>query len=307
MIKRLLCETAIRIRVIGLYITFVFVLASCSIQKNLLFQSPTSINPEAFEKTMMAAQSNYLIQKGDYIAISVFPNNGEQIIDQTGDFLTGTPQGSPSRSQGGTNQQQLTTNDNGNSLLNLPLIQNNSLPNSYLVEEDGAITLPRIGRLVVDSLTLRQATKLITARYEKYVVNPFVVMQYLNKRVFLMGALGDRVIALRNENMSLYEVLALAGGANSTNPTNSFSIQRDAKTRSIRIVRNYQTDPSVLIIDLTTIEGVSKLNTNIQPNDIIYVEPRRKIDREGLNDVSAILSPITSIVALIVAITAVSR
>lgn len=168
------------------------------------------------------------------------------------------------------------------------------------MEQDGTLTLPQVGKVAVSNKTLREASNLIAEQYATYMKEPYVVMQYLNKRVIIMGALGDRVISLRNENMSLYEVLALA--SSQSTGTKDISIQKEAKTSSIRIIRNYQTEPSVLIVDLTSIEGASKLNTNVQPNDIIYIEPRRKFDRESLSDVSAIVSPIASIIAIIIAV-----
>ncbi|MGB0523708.1 MAG: polysaccharide biosynthesis/export family protein [Flammeovirgaceae bacterium] len=288
---------------------FLFIFSSCTIKRNLLFQSPTSINPEVFEKTLMAAQKNYLVEKGDYLAISIFNVNGEKIIYETTDFPVENSADVLTPNQNAA-IPQLQGNIDGNSIINLPIMRSNAYPNSYLVEEDGTVTLPRIGKISVDQLTLRQASDLIAKRYESLIESPYVVMQYLNKRVILMGALGDKVITLRNENMSLYEVLALASGNNGVvggNARNMLSIQNDAKARSIRLVRNYQTDPSVLIIDLTTIEGISKLNTNIQPNDIIYIEPRRRFDRDSLNDISSVLSPIVSIVTLIVAVNALNR
>lgn len=42
-------------------------LSSCGIQKNILFQTPTSINPEAFNASVLKAEKNYVIQKGDYV------------------------------------------------------------------------------------------------------------------------------------------------------------------------------------------------------------------------------------------------
>lgn len=276
--------------------------SSCGIKSNLLFRTPTSIQPEAFS-TSLAQGNNYVIQKGDYLAISIFPNNGEQIIDQTQDFPVGQNP-TLSKGQGGNQQQQNLNNDNGNTQFNLPLRQNNDYPNSYLVNDAGEVNLPQIGKVTIDSLTLSIASELIASKYITYIKNPYVVVQYLNKRVIVMGALGEHVIALRNENMSLYEVIALASGGQSQGGTEVISLQQTVKTDAIRIIRNYKTSPSVLVIDLTTIEGIEQLKTNIQPNDIIYLEPRRKFDRDTISDIGAILSPIASIVTIIIAINA---
>ena len=288
---------------VSLTLLIAILLSSCgSLTQSLLFQTDESINADVFKSTLLKANQNYKIQKQDYLAISIFPNKGEQLVDPTNDFPMGEG-GSNLNSNGGVGGNQL--GDAPNSRLNLPITRNNLPPNSYLVNENGEVNLPKLGLVNLEGLKLYQADSLLTVKYASYVKDPYVITQYLNKRVVLMGALGERVVPLRNENVSLYEVLSLASG-NAANV--NLTIQRHTKANKIRLIRDYESGkPSVLVIDITTYEGMSQLNTNVQPNDIIYLEPRRKLDRESLSDISAILSPITSVIALFVAISALSR
>lgn len=88
--------------------------------------------------------------------------------------------------------------------------------------------------------------------------------------------------------MSLIEVIALAGGAN----------QGD-KMQNVTVLRGDLADPDVFKIDLTTITGMRQSIITIEPGDIIYVEPWRRVFYEGMSDIVPIMSFITSTIAFI--------
>ncbi|MCS6833426.1 MAG: polysaccharide export protein EpsE, partial [Flammeovirgaceae bacterium] len=136
--------------------------------------------------------------------------------------------------------------------------------------------------------TLPQADSVLAQAYSQYYEQPFVKSQYLNKRVVLLGALGDKLIPLRNENMNLLEILAISG-----------QFQQNARANNIRIIRGDLKNPEVQLVDLTTIEGMKKANLVLQPNDIIYVEPRRHLDKEFFANFTAAVSPFTTILSAI--------
>ena len=95
------------------------------------------------------------------------------------------------------------------------------------------------------------------------------------------------MISLLNENSSLVEVLAQAGG-----------IDLGAKAHNIRLIRGNLSDPEVYKIDLSTIEGLKASIITIKPGDIIYVEPWRRVWLEGLKDVAPIFSLVSSVLTL---------
>lgn len=163
-------------------------------------------------------------------------------------------------------------------------------PPVYLIQSDGTAELPIIGNVELGGLTLFQVNSFLTEKYKEYYRDPFVQTKYLNKRVIILGGTEGKVIPLENEGMNLLEVLALAGG-----------IDNDSRGNNIRLIRGDLNNPQVQVIDLTTIEGMTRANLEIQPNDIIYIEPIRRPLTEGLRDVVPILSLLTSVLALVVA------
>lgn len=157
----------------------------------------------------------------------------------------------------------------------------------YLVEQDGQVKLPTIGRVKLSGMTLREAEMELEKMYSDYYIKPFVLLSVANKRVIVFpGSPGDaKVIKLENNNTTLIEALALAGG-----------ISEIGKAKRIKIIRRNLPEPQVYLIDLSTIEGIKQADLILQANDIIYVEPTKfsRISREILRDVATILSLITS-------------
>ena len=89
-------------------------------------------------------------------------------------------------------------------------------------------------------------------------------------------------------NTTLIEALALVGG-----------ITGNSRANRVKLIRNNKGNQEVYLIDLSTIEGLNNANTILQSNDIIYVEPNPNYAREILQDISPILSVITSFTSLL--------
>ncbi len=99
-----------------------------------------------------------------------------------------------------------------------------------------------------------------------------------------------------NDNMNLIEVLAEVGG-----------ITEAGKAQNIRLIRGDLSNPSVQIIDMSTIEGMRKASLQVEPNDIVYIEPVRRVFFEALRDVGPILSALTSVATIYLVISRATR
>ena len=97
------------------FFCLLIIFQSCAnLKQNILFQSETDINQSAFEEAFNEANKNYTIEKFDNIAISVFTNNGEILVDPNREFQIGNSQNSGSQSNN-SNQQNIQQFDNINS------------------------------------------------------------------------------------------------------------------------------------------------------------------------------------------------
>jgi len=91
-------------------------------------------------------------------------------------------------------------------------------------------------------------------------------------------------LTLVNDNTSLLEALALAGG-----------IQQTGKAFRIKLIRGGLTNPQIYLVDLSTIDAMKSGDIVLQANDIIYVEPVRNTSQGVLAQISPIVGIITAL------------
>ena len=163
----------------------------------------------------------------------------------------------------------------------------------YLVEFDGYCNLPILGRTKISDLTIREAELLLEEKYAELYIDPFVLLNITNRRVTIFpGSDGSgKVITLQNNNTTLIEALALAGG-----------ISDNGKAYRIKLIRGNLKDPEVYLIDLSKIEGLKYADIILQANDIIYIEPIGVTTRQIISEIAPIISVITSLITLVVVI-----
>jgi polysaccharide export outer membrane protein len=173
------------------------ILASCaSYRQNVLFQ----VSPGEAHQLQSEAEASYRIQSNDHVALEVYTNNGESIIDP--------------------NRESFQNGNGSNATDASPAAL------EYVVDINGNVRLPLVGEVSVSGLTLKEAEEALQKRYEHYYEQPYVVLKFTNKRAIVLGAPGGQVIPLANENMKLTEVLALAKGV----PT-------EGRANNIRVIR----------------------------------------------------------------------
>ncbi len=162
----------------------------------------------------------------------------------------------------------------------------------YLVEHDGMVKLPIIGRIELAGMTVRQAELYLVERYRNYYNDPFILLNVLNRRVIVFP--GDdasaRVINLVNNNTTLIEAIAMAGG-----------LSANGKAKKIKLIRRGigPDEQKIYLIDLSTIDGLKQANMIVQANDIIYVQPRLRIATDVIREITPIVSLITSTITII--------
>ena len=135
-------------------------------------------------------------------------------------------------------------------------------PITYVIKNEGFAVLPMLDSVYLAGYTITAAENLLSQKYAYFFVNPYIRIIVSNRRCLVYtGRASGKVVDLSNENMNLVEVLAKAGGATG------------GKVYKIKIIRGDLSNPKIIIIDLSTIDGMKKSNLQIDANDIIYVEP----------------------------------
>ena len=208
-----------------------------------------------FSQAKQEAESNYIINADDYLELQVFTKNGEKLIDPEFALTTGTR----------VNEQNMR-----------PKLK-------YLVQQNGFVKLPMVGEVKLQGLTILEAEQILQEKYALYYKDAFINLQYLNKRVIVLGSLGGHVVPLANENMRITEILALAEGVNN-----------NSKVQNIRLLRGEE----VFLIDLSTIDGYRQSNMIVRSGDVLYIEPVRRPFTEFMRENGPVISAISGIVSL---------
>jgi polysaccharide export outer membrane protein len=258
-------------------------LSSCATSKyyrqRTLFQLTKGndgvVDTARLRRAVNRTSRNYRIQPNDYLNVRVYTNKGERLIDPNGELQFGSPGGAGAARPAAAGTGRSTSAGAGSS------------GSDYLVQANGQVRLPIIDEVRLQGLTLLEADSVLKVRYDKYYVESFVRTAVTNNRVVILGASGGQVIPLSNDNMNLLEVLALAGGVDASIGAAG---RYGGRVDNIRIIRGDLKNPQVQFIDLGTLEGMRRGNLQIEPNDVIYIQPIRRPVLETITDVAPIYS-----------------
>ena len=126
-----------------------------------------------------------------------------------------------------------------------------------LVNSDGDVTLPQIGKVHLLDLTVEEAEKKLTNIYVTHIVDPLVLVKVLNREITILGEVNrPGIVPLEKDTMPLYKVLGHVGGLN-----------KSADSKNIKLIR----DKKEYNIDLTTLSGNKFTDIRIEASDLIYV------------------------------------
>ena len=169
----------------------------------------------------------------------------------------------------------------------------------YLVDSEGYIDFPILGKLKVDGLTRLQLTELIKHKLieEDLIKDPIVTVQLLNYKISVMGEVArPGSFTITSDRVTLLEALSMAGDL-------TIYGRRDR----VAVIRETEGKRTVLYHDLRSVDLFSSPCYYLQQNDIVYVEPNRaKIGQSEINQNNSVgvwlsaISVLTSVVSIII-------
>lgn len=164
-----------------------------------------------------------------------------------------------------------------------------SLGVSYLVESDGKVKLPILGKIDLKNKTTKEAERILEEKYSLYFIDPFVLLKIVSRNVYVFQGEsgGATVVNLEKDNTSIFEVLAIAGGINER-----------SKVKKIKIIRGDLKNPEIHLLDLSSVQSIAQSDLAVKSNDIIYVEQTKETDKKILNTITPILSILSSFIIL---------
>jgi polysaccharide export outer membrane protein len=157
-------------------------------------------------------------------------------------------------------------------LLELKVFEVKELDQTVRVSEDGAITLPLLGRVPIEGLTqegvVKKLTDLLSAKFVKNPQVTIFIKEYKNQQVAVLGAVANAGNYELVGRKNLLQIISMAGGFTEMAGNEIFILREgpDGKTQTIPI------DLKDLVINAN-----QALNVPIEPNDVINVPVDKEI------------------------------
>jgi len=138
---------------------------------------------------------------------------------------------------------------------------------TYLVDNEGCIDFPVVGRLHVGGLTKSMCEKLIHDKIQRFMnaeENPVVTVRMSNYKISVLGEVNrPGMFTVSNEKINIFEALAQAGDL-------SIYGVRDR----VKLIReNSSGRKEIHTINLNDANIVNSPYYYLQQNDVVYVEP----------------------------------
>ena len=216
-----------------LLIAFIFVLNSCKTREKMVY-----FNKESKDSTNTSTNLNFspILKIDDFISVTVSDADLETVA---------------------------LFNAQSNSVQQSSYSNGNNAAVGYLIDRNGEVNLPVIGRVKLVNLIREDAILLIEEKLKFYLKNPVVQLQILNFKITVLGEVSSPgTFRVPNERITLLEALGLAG-----------DLKISGLRRNLLVVREENGIRKEYHVDLTSKKVFNSPVYYLHQNDVVYVEP----------------------------------
>lgn len=162
---------------------------------------------------------------------------------------------------------------------------------TYLVQEDGCIDFPMVGRVPVRGMTTRGVKRVLEDELSSFIKSygdyqmMSVEVKIVRRSFSVISDRGSGTFNIQKEKVTIFEALAMAGDIG------------DFGDRSkVRIVREKEGQTQVKEFDVRSEDIINSEFYYIEPNDVIYIQ-RIKGQSFGINSVATSISVVATTLA----------
>lgn len=259
-------------RILWLYFFAILFLGSCVSNKKYVYLQQDDINKSDLPKDSTVRsydimQFEYRIQPEDIISVRF-----QSLTPEDFDFLS---------------KNQVNQGSNNNA------INGNSQLIGELVDRNGEIPFPFIGKIKVAGLTTFEIQDKLQSIVAQYLESPVVKVRLLNFRFTILGEVNtEGTVILNNQRVTLLEALGWAGGLTDL-----------ADKANIKLIRQKNGHNTVQYLNLLEEDFINSPYYYMHQNDIIIVSalkqrPYRKYFGQNLALVVSTLSLLILVINL---------
>jgi polysaccharide export outer membrane protein len=156
----------------------------------------------------------------------------------------------------------------------------------YLVDKDGEIDFPVVGKVKVEGLSPDELRQLLRSRLSDYLKDPIINIRLRNFTVTVLGEVNrPGTYPVNGEQITILEALGLAG---------------DLTIRGVRqkvlVLRDFNGTKVLNTIDLTSKGMLKSPVYYLTQNDVVYVEPNKSgVSASNLDQRATIAVSIASV------------
>jgi polysaccharide export outer membrane protein len=136
---------------------------------------------------------------------------------------------------------------------------------SYIVDSDGNIDFPVLGKIKIAGLNRDQATKMFVDKLTDYIKKPIVNIRTLNYKITVLGEVNrPGTYTATNERITLIEALGLAG-----------DLTIYGERENVLVIHDYDGKKTYTRVNLKSQELFESPVYYLAQNDVVYVEPNK--------------------------------
>lgn len=249
-----------------LIISALFLLASCHTSQELAYIS----DAQRDSAQSILTTYNTTIHPGDQLYIYVYSQNPEAAMSfnqETHAYTVELSQAANRDTVRNRHLLQMAETTKQNKSYQVP---------GYLVDQDGTIIFPILGKMVVAGLTQDSLSNKIQQMLiqEGYLLDPVVTVTPMNFRVSVVGEVRQpQEIHVTGDRLTLLEAIAMCG-----------DITMDGQRENITVMRDVNGVSTPINVDITKKTLFDSQVYYLQTNDIVYVEPNKLKKRKATRD-----------------------
>jgi polysaccharide biosynthesis/export protein len=151
----------------------------------------------------------------------------------------------------------------GRSLTNVWSTQSGQYIYGYMVDVDGYITLPSIGKIHVVGMTFPECEAEIESKANQYLKDVTAKVRLLNYKVTILGEVVDPGVYFNyNPDFTVMDLISMANGTKNTSALDN-----------VLVIRQFGNKSQTFKLNLNSAEALNSEAYNILPNDIVVVQP----------------------------------
>jgi polysaccharide export outer membrane protein len=251
-----------KIKIVAFFILGVLLFSNCArYKKALYFQDTFNRTDSIGLQVNHKVPQEIILQAGDNVYVNIYGIE----LGQTETFKK---------------QEASTSNFNELSLY----IQ------GYLIDQEGNIEIPVIGKVNLAGQSLTKATQTLQAVVNEYLIGAVVDLRLLSYEIAVLGEVKRPAsYAFYKKDVNLLEALAKAG-----------DLSAYGNAKEILIIRKTDQGSTTALLDLTSTDFMQSEYFWMKPGDVIYAKPlRAKMVSVNSPTISIVLSGLTTLLLLL--------